>query len=87
MPLARASPYTESFSVAAMTSPPMTSGCPYTAPSSLRRHAMPSGPASGRPDTDPVRAAFAWYTGQFPAAAAAEGSEAAGLAVGVRPAV
>ena len=46
--------------MAATTSPPMTSGCPYTAPSSLRVHAMPSDPALGRPDTDPVRAAFAW---------------------------
>ena len=56
-PRARDSPYTVSPSVAAMTSPPITSGWPYTAPSRRRVQATARRPAAGHAGAAPVRAA------------------------------
>jgi hypothetical protein len=63
-PVDSLSAYTVSFSVAAMTVSPTTSGWPYTAPSRRAVHRWLSGPAAGRSAAMPVRAAFWPNSGQ-----------------------
>src|SRR5580700_6863472 len=63
-PVDSLSAYTVSFSVAAMTVSPTTSGWPYTAPSRRAVHRWLSGPAAGRSAEIPVRAGFWPYCGQ-----------------------
>jgi hypothetical protein len=41
--------------------PPITRGCPYTAPPSLADQAMARWPAAGMPAAVPVLAPFPWY--------------------------
>ena len=65
VPAAADSAYTVSFSVAARISPATTSGCPYTAPSSLVRHPRVREVGAGVFPETPVRSGFWWYTGQL----------------------
>src|SRR5436190_24058477 len=75
-----------SFSVATTTRFPISSGCPYTAPSSRDRQATASVPGGATPGAIAVRAKFWPYVGQEEAGKAAAARAEAGIAATAPPA-
>ena len=70
-PVAAFSAYTLSFSVATTTRLPISSGCPYTAPSRLARQVTRRLDGAGTPSATPARSGVRLYIGQAAAGCAA----------------